>query len=313
MRNIRIQVNSEDNKSQGALEEEASQKTSDTETKQEKSEQEKEESKAEAKEKTENKKYSTTTEWLEALQPEETILFVWNNGTGEHILIEEGMEYQMKKGDLFYIYDANGIDDYKVAPDKVEMGKLTSEIEFTEPITLFLMVRTGKKDITITMQVAGETVQRNFTLVAEDKEESAVTEEKQELNINTDSDELSESWIESLGTEIEVPFIVIVNDVTGSKTLLDEAEEYQVQEGDKLFLYIPQGLLCTTRNGDDGIFKNTEFKENGVTWEFDRRIMDIFMDDKVTVEFIVQDIMSGGKSFSVSCTLKKQDKDKVQQ
>lgn len=243
--------------------------------------------------------YLTPKEWMEALELDETVIFVWNAETLENTIIEEQMEYEIKENDRFFVYNSTGIGKFDFSPQTVFWGKETSEAD-TEPIEVFLNV-TKTESITVTEQIDGETFEHHFTLMVSSTEDvESSTEEMQAIDINTDSDEPSDTWIESLGMEIQEPFIVILNDTDGTKVLVEETEVYQVHNDDKLFLYVPQGAMCMSTGDTEGILTNTESKDNGKVWQ----ISTDYIDTEFTLVFTVDGIMED-KDVSVSCTLTK--------
>lgn len=245
-----------------------------------------EESEEETTESVEKVRYATAKEWVDSLELEKPTLLIWNEKTLEHCILEMGAEYQLKENDKILLGGVGGMKKFECNPGNIFNGFATSpkgyadillEIEGRQEVSMALTVKEKEYELTATfIGVSGE-------IIAE--EEITTIDE-----IDVHSDLPGEEWAASLGIKIEVPFMAVWNDTEGTKKILEDGENYQLKEGDMIFVYCPEYayLEMMIPEDDSGMtmpefIKEATETENGWIVEFDRSYIEQKGEVKVNV------------------------------
>lgn len=184
----------------------------------------------------------TMEEWLTETGKQETIcMAVWNDANSTKHIIENEETYERQEGDRFFI----------CTPSCFENGHSTVVInyEFGKPTDNYLEVILGgfkgTEDIFYEVNCSnGEQGTIHFSLVSSG---TAITSSE-----TVDASLPGLQWTMKLG--LDTPKIVVYNDTTGFKQILDEGATYQMCEGDELAIYLPENYTYVSTNmGEDNL------------------------------------------------------------
>ena len=171
--------------------------------------------------------FQSVKEWAKSVERTEPKMTIWNEGTKEGIILDNEQKYVLKEGDLLVfctkemnsgmsIHADLSLEDFKSSGSdnyvKFKFNKVFSEE------TLF------KVEIT----VAGTEYTFSVTLISEGVEDKGVETNGEENLIGRD-------WAATL--EYDEPKLIVWNDETNTKEVIDNGGSYQMQSGDMLGIY----------------------------------------------------------------------------
>lgn len=169
--------------------------------------------------------YETSLEWAKKIKTELPQLSIWNTETKQGILLENGQEYNIKQGDNLVLcgnFEGSVHTDIEgIKLNKVISTSIHQEYEFVD-------ISMAVYSLNIHIKVNEEEYELGLLLRGEDTVDSA--------SASTLEDTLSgKEWAATL--EYDEPKLIVWNDETGTKEVIDNGGEYQMQEGDVLGLY----------------------------------------------------------------------------
>ena len=174
----------------------------------------------------------SVAQWAKTFDTEEPQLTIWNDITKEGTIVENGQRCILKDGDVLVVcmQETESNMEY-LSPVKCESygSERYKVLEFTQEFsedTLYEFIIT----------VAGVEYPFSVTLISEN---AASTVSDSETAETTQTTEVSgKEWVSSL--EYAEPKLVVWNDETGTKEVIELGGKYVMQQGDILGMYCPE-------------------------------------------------------------------------
>lgn len=198
-----------------------------------------EEAKEEVVESTEEvETFQSAGEWAHSVDRAEPKMTIWNEITKEGIILENEQKYVLKEGDLLVICtkeEGSGLSIHS-ALAKSEY-KVRSSSGYTQFIFNEAFIEETLFEIDIT--IAGVEYPFSVTFIPEN---ATSTASDSETSQTTQTTELSgEAWVNTL--EYDEPKLVVWNDETGTKEVIEQGGKYNMTQGDTLGIYCPEGYF----------------------------------------------------------------------
>lgn len=170
-------------------------------------------------------------EWVNTVVSDEVIICIWDDTTKEGAILENNQEYIVERGEQLVIC-GNSLYSISV-PESFESGAYGTGYVIEEFTDVFL--EPTSVDISVgTME--REVYTFHFTFIYG-------TEETENTDTNVLSFEDGEQWVMSLNyTE---PKLVFWNDAIGTRTVVENGENYQMSDGDVMAVYLPEGCYLS--------------------------------------------------------------------
>lgn len=188
--------------------------------------------------------YETVFDWAMVEDASIPKLGIWNEITKQVYLLENEGKYVVKEGDRLVLF-ASYKEKMSVLSDipcinKVSGTTIYDEYEFTEypmePTVLDFAPR-----------IDGVDYELSITVVSEQAGESAFLPEDGE---NEEVTETGEEWANTLS--FEEPKLLVWNDETGTREVIDSNGEYTLKDGDGIALYTPEKYEFDFAGASDG-------------------------------------------------------------
>ena len=189
----------------------------------------------------------TLNEWMGATEGTGIPISIWNDISKEGTIIEDEGEYYIVEGDQLLIEHNMcniSIPSSIVIQSSDEVYAVCDIVQLPEYVT-----------VTIDSEVPQE---YNFYVTTEEIDPVLPSELE---NPDEETTLEGENWLSSL--DYDEPKLVFFNDETGVNTVVEDGETYQMQPGEQMVVYIPEGyMLGTTNCNYDGY--ECVFEENYV-------------------------------------------------
>ena len=166
-------------------------------------------------------------------------------------------------------------------------GKTVEETKVSETVTTKEEVAEAEVAEVESEPTAEPTPEATAEPTAEPTPEPIVYE-----GIDMDSDLPCKEWVETFRGVIEEPKLILFNDETNKKVIIEENGKVEPEEGDKLALYIPDGIvigsvicpLLEETYTDNGY---NEFELGTWEYEIEVPIRVEFVTDLITMEYVM--------------------------
>lgn len=170
----------------------------------------------------------TANEWIISIEGTGHPVSIWNDNTKEGTVIEDEGQYYITEGDKLLI--EHNMDTINIPPT----------IVIEESNTTYATCSISNLPEYLTVTINSEVAQKyGFYLTT--KEIDPVLP----IDLGNDTeDEITsegERWVASL--TYDEPKLVIYNDETGINTVLEDGDTYQMQAGDQMAAYMPEGYI----------------------------------------------------------------------
>ena len=175
--------------------------------------------------------YEKAITWAKKVKEEEPKLTIWNSITKQGLVLENAKKYIVKEGDVLVLcgnFEGAVYTDIDVPVlNKVLSTSIHKEYEFTE-------IPAGETEINIFLKVNEKEYELSLTIVPEN-----ATSTVSDSEIIQTTELSGEAWASTL--EYEEPKLVVWNDETGTKEVIELGGKYVMQEGDTIGIYCPIG------------------------------------------------------------------------
>lgn len=178
----------------------------------------------------------TANEWIESIEGTGHLVSIWNDNTKIGTVIEDEGQYYITEGDKLLI--EHNMDTINIPP----------AIVIEESNTTYATCSISDLPEYVTVKINSEVAQEySFYVTTEDIDPVLPID----LGNDTEDEITSEGerWVASL--TYSEPKLVIFNDETGVNTVLEDGETYQMQPGDQMAAYMPEGYEYGWMSGND--------------------------------------------------------------
>lgn len=192
----------------------------------------------EAVESTENvETFQSAGAWAQSVDRTEPKMTIWNEITKEGLILENEQKYVLKEGDSLVICTKEEKSGLRIHSDlsasEAEYKSISSS-SFTRFIFNKEILEETLFEVDIT--VAGMEYTLGVTLISE-----SATTSVDEVSESTDMS--GKEWANSL--EYEEPKLIAWNDETGTREVIENGGQYNMQHGDVLAVYHPSGYFVS--------------------------------------------------------------------
>lgn len=184
-------------------------------------------------------------EWSLLLDRTVPKLTIWNDISKEGTILENGQKVVLKDGDLLAVC-MNEEESYIEINSPIKSNEFRSYGTANYKIFEFYKKFSDEFNFEFLMTIDGVDYSFNVILISESV---SLSEEKSEDDIS------GKEWAFTL--EFDEPKLIVWNDETGTKEVVDEGGTYQMQTGDVLGVYSGDKLIPAGGDTYDGFIKGT--------------------------------------------------------
>ena len=171
--------------------------------------------------------------WAQSVDRAEPKMTIWNEITKEGIILENEQKYSLKEGDQLIICTKEEKSALSIHSDLSKSEyKVRSSSSYTQFIFNKVFLEETLFEVVIT--VAGTEYPFSVTLISESAA-SSVAEESESTDMS------GKDWASSLN--YEEPKLIAWNDETGTREVIENGGQYNMQQGDVLAVYYPTGYF----------------------------------------------------------------------
>ncbi len=175
------------------------------------------------------KTYETVDDWVKTVDKTEPKLTIWNSISKQGIILENEQNYVVKEGDQIVLcYIKNERIGFPNESPMLKIGSKSFDyfaFEFIEepmePTLLEINPRIDGVDYALSVNVVSEKVGEIAFEIEKEKKEAS-----------------GKNWANTLS--FDEPKLLIWNDETGTREIIDENGEYALEEGDTVAAYTPE-------------------------------------------------------------------------
>ena len=165
--------------------------------------------------------------WAQSIDRAEPKMTIWNEITKEGIILENEQKYSLKEGDQLVICTKEKNSGLSIHSD-LSLSEFESRSSTSYTQFIFNKVFLEETLFEVVMTVAGTEYTFSVTLISEGAEDNGV-------ETNTEDNLIGKEWAATL--EYDEPKLIVWNDETNTKEVIDNGGSYQMQSGDMLGIY----------------------------------------------------------------------------